>query len=129
MEEVYKETACFTIDKYQLSKLKDDEAFKEFIINDLSDRLADHLVDILSSEGEILVSMSDVCCHDNNDFLTVDYRQYIKWRHLVRCKDCKHYWKNSNDFNDSTVCLASPKDEAFCSEGERKETEDEIQRR
>lgn len=41
---------------------------------------------------------------------------------VVRCKDCKHYWKN-NPSDDIPVCLASPKDDAFCSDGERKEDE------
>lgn len=40
---------------------------------------------------------------------------------VVRCKDCKHYWKNEKD--SVSVCLASPKDDAFCSEGERREDE------
>ena len=38
---------------------------------------------------------------------------------VVRCKDCVHYWKNEAE----TVCLASPRDDAYCSEGERKEDE------
>ena len=42
-----------------------------------------------------------------------------KVQELVRCKDCKHYWKNES--NDVAVCLASSKDDAFCSEGVRKE--------
>lgn len=37
---------------------------------------------------------------------------------VVRCKDCVHYWKNGEDV---AICLASPKDDAFCSEGERRE--------
>lgn len=41
---------------------------------------------------------------------------------VVRCKDCKYYWKNSVT-TDVPMCLASPKDDAFCSEGERKEDE------
>lgn len=41
---------------------------------------------------------------------------------VVRCKDCKHYWKNKPS-DDVPVCLASPKDDAFCSEGERREDE------
>lgn len=41
---------------------------------------------------------------------------------VVRCKDCKHYWKN-NPSDDVPVCLASPRDDAFCSEGERREDE------
>lgn len=46
---------------------------------------------------------------------------------VVRCRDCKYYWKNNSkyksnmeDLDDLMMCLASPKDEAFCSEGERK---------
>lgn len=42
---------------------------------------------------------------------------------VVRCKDCKFYWKNNRD-SDGVVCLAAPKDDAFCSEGERKEDVD-----
>ena len=43
-----------------------------------------------------------------------------------RCKDCKHYWRNWKEGEpeydeDAAVCLASPKDDAFCSEGERNE--------
>ena len=38
---------------------------------------------------------------------------------VVRCKYCEHYWKN-NPSEDVPVCLASPKDDAFCSEGERR---------
>ena len=41
---------------------------------------------------------------------------------VVRCKYCEHYWKN-NPSDDVPVCLASPKDDAFCSEGERSENE------
>lgn len=45
---------------------------------------------------------------------------------VVRCKDCKHYWKNwknaePENEDDLGICLASPKDDAFCSEGERRE--------
>lgn len=39
---------------------------------------------------------------------------------VVRCKDCKFYWKNSVMTN-VPLCLASPKDDAFCSEGKRRE--------
>lgn len=45
---------------------------------------------------------------------------YFSYDEVVRCKDCIHYWKN-NPSADIPVCLASPKAEAFCSEGERRE--------
>ena len=40
---------------------------------------------------------------------------------VVRCKDCKHYWKNNPEA--VAVCLASPHDDAYCSEGERRTDE------
>lgn len=48
---------------------------------------------------------------------------------IVRCKDCKYYWKNGKHksnlefMEDVLMCLASPSDDAFCSEGERKDDE------
>ncbi len=39
---------------------------------------------------------------------------------VVRCKDCKFYWKNSV-MTDVPLCLASPREDAFCSDGERRE--------
>ena len=41
---------------------------------------------------------------------------------VVRCKDCKYYWKNSVMTN-VPLCLASPREDAFCSDGEREEDE------
>lgn len=40
---------------------------------------------------------------------------------VVRCKDCKHYWKNTRESDEVVVCLASAKDDGYCSEGERRE--------
>lgn len=54
---------------------------------------------------------------------------YYSGKELVRCKDCKYYWKNSKyksnmeDMEDVAMCLASPSDDAFCSDGERKDDE------
>lgn len=47
-----------------------------------------------------------------------------RYEKIVRCKDCKFYWKN-NKSEQEPVCLVSPNDDAFCSEGKRKEKEDE----
>lgn len=48
---------------------------------------------------------------------------YYSGKELVRCKDCKYYWKNHKDGDSVPVCLASPSDDAFCSDGERKDDE------
>ncbi len=45
---------------------------------------------------------------------------YFSYTEVVRCKECKHYWKNKPS-DDVPVCLASPREDAYCSEGERRE--------
>lgn len=52
--------------------------------------------------------------------LVVFAKEIRKMPEIVRCKDCKWYWKNSVMTN-APMCLASPKDDAFCSEGVRKD--------
>ena len=44
---------------------------------------------------------------------------------VVKCKECIHYWNNAKNDKATfvTVCLASPKDDAYCSEGERRKDE------
>ena len=71
-------------------------------------------------------------CHEQEDWCDIcDYAYLIDEMkkvptvdavEVVRCKDCKFYWKNSV-MTDVPLCLASPKDDAFCSEGERREDE------
>lgn len=39
---------------------------------------------------------------------------------VVRCKDCKHYWKNVNTPGYSGKCT-TVNDDDFCSHGERKD--------
>ena len=56
-----------------------------------------------------------VLFHDNHG-KDVDFEV----KNLVLCKNCKHYWKNTDD-EEVVVCPASQRDDAFCSEGERKE--------
>lgn len=52
----------------------------------------------------------------------IDEQPTVDAVEVVRCKDCIHYWKNKPS-DDVPVCLASPKDDAFCSEGERREND------
>ncbi len=41
---------------------------------------------------------------------------------VVRCKDCKHYWKNVNTPGFDGKCTTVGDDD-FCSDGERKDNE------
>ena len=56
----------------------------------------------------------------NHTLADIDAQPTVDAVEVVRCKDCIHYWKNETS-DDVAVCLASPKDDAFCSEGERRE--------
>lgn len=58
-----------------------------------------------------------VLFHDNHG-KDVDFEV----KNLVLCKNCKHYWKNNVNYAGNTVevCLVSPRDNAYCSEGKRK---------
>lgn len=42
---------------------------------------------------------------------------------VVRCKDCKHYWKNVNTPGFDGKCTTVGDDD-FCSSGERKDNDD-----
>ena len=71
---------------------------------------------------ELAESLSEDWCKQIDMMPTVDA---VK---VVRCKECIHYWKNWKDGKPDcgdgvAVCLATPKDDAFCSEGERREDE------
>lgn len=66
---------------------------------------------------EIIIKCSDDC-RGRKDIYGYIYINHVQ--EIVRCKDCRHYWKNGDDNSKGAVCLASPKDDAFCSEGERK---------
>lgn len=61
-------------------------------------------------------------CADNRIETWIDEIPTVDAVEVVRCKDCQHYWKN-NPSDDVSVCLASPKDDAFCSEGKKRREE------
>lgn len=116
----YKETAVVSIPKEHFANLREDSGFAEHIVKHISSELAERIMGILEREEEIIVRQSDLRVSEFMPTNSVEYRRQINWIPLVRCKDCKHYWKN-NPSDDIPMCLASPKDDAFCSEGERKE--------
>ena len=51
----------------------------------------------------------------------VDNQETIDAVPVVRCKECKLYWKNHNDWMITLDCLMSRNDDGFCHRGERKD--------
>lgn len=88
---------------------------------------ADNLVEVLDEELEDRVKGETIYTNALKSIFLVGFAKQVindaptvDAEPVVRCKDCVHYWKNETS-NDVAVCLASPKDDAFCSEGERRE--------
>ena len=87
---------------------------------------ADNLVEVLDEELEDRVKGETIYTNALKSIFLVGFAKQVindaptvDAVEVVRCKYCEHYWKN-NPSDDVPVCLASPKDNAFCSEGERR---------
>ena len=106
----------------------DDSGFIKYVTDNLTRDLAESVMAVLDLEGEIILKKPELRVRSVDAYHAVEYREEMVWEPLVRCKDCIHYWKNwrDGDFSsrgddDVAVCLGSPRDDAFCSEGERRE--------
>ena len=77
---------------------------------------------ISTEYGMVNLRDGDTILHLDAEILADIYWRVLdgKLTEVVRCKDCVHYWKNYPT-NEVRVCIASPKADAYCSEGERKE--------
>ena len=125
-----KETTVSLIPRAELAGMERDLSYTDFVVKQLSKRLADRLVQILATEGEVVVSMSDLMVSASVINHAVEYRRQIEWDHLVRCKDCKHahltndksvkYCDNYKDDDDGYITVYFAPDH-YCSYGERKD--------
>ena len=117
------EGKAITYPKEEFILYSKDEGFKSFVMNEMAMGLGKRVMEILSSEKEVRIRLSDLTVREISPLNLIEYRQLVKWAPIVRCKDCKFYWKNMNaDIGEPyfLTCLASPNENAFCSEGERK---------
>lgn len=129
-----KETTAMVVSKDMIEYMKYDKGFADHIVSMLSRELADRLIQILDSEGEVIVKQSDLIVSEVMEWNQVEYRRFLELSHLVRCKDCKHKpsgdGANHNiDFPDDLCpCQCEdfwyswiPTDDWFCGNGERRE--------
>ena len=113
------------VPKEQLAFMKDDKGFTDYLIKDLSQNLFEAVMGELE-KGERIVKLSDLRVSEVLETQMVEYRKYIKFTDLVRCKDCKHRENREWDSPCPCVCADSwyswmPEDDWFCANGERKE--------
>ena len=86
----FTENASLMVDRCVIEKAKNDDGFKNCIANRLSQEIADRLMGVLNSEGEIIVEQSDLRIEDYPPTNSVEYKRQIRWSHIVRCEKCKH---------------------------------------
>ena len=100
-------------------------------------RLKENLTEVIFAklnEGEKIISVSDVQSTRRDDYHTIESRIYININDLVRCKDCRHRYKNMTEDEQNIYDLYgvggdycsiygtdAPTDDDFCSRGEKKD--------
>ena len=91
MGETYKESICRAFPKEAVASKADSDLFLMAIQNHFCRELSDRLMEILKSNGEVAVKLSDIRAFDEHYLNEIHYVQQFKWTPLIRCKDCKHY--------------------------------------
>ena len=130
-------TIARTVPKEDFVFMKDDKRFYDYIIKDITQNLCDAVM-VELEKGEKIVKLSDVRVSELSPNM-VEYRKYIRFTDLVRCKDCKHrpidlggknYGQDlvfpDGDYKCPCRCEDPwyswmPKDDWFCANGERSE--------
>lgn len=129
-------TIARAIPKEALVYMEDDKGFYDCIIKDITRNLCDAVMGELE-KGEKIVKLSDVRVSELFPLNMVEYRKYIRFTDLIRCKDCKHrptMPENSRGVfdlefpDDECPCQCGdpwynrePEDDWFCANGERRE--------
>ena len=86
-----KETCVLLVSKYENEFLADNKGFLDHIIERMSMELARRVMEILNTEGEIIVKQSDLRVSDYMPPDSIEYRKQIVWSKLVQCKYCKYF--------------------------------------
>lgn len=125
--EKYKETCVQMVSKVQLDFVENHPDFIDHIVDYMTKELARRLMDVLSHEGEIIVSDSELRVSEYKPLDSVEYRKQVTWSKLVRCKDCKH-GRPYNHTKEYVSCEVDfdPIDrdsDFFCADGKRREDE------
>ena len=125
MQKPYKETAVENIPKENLAYFNGDgSGYTDFLIKQLSAQLAERIMTVLSHEGEIVASLSDLRVEEYMPTNSIEYRRQINWSPLVRCKDCKHRDPEDHKCDSGEMeragCIFKVGDEYFCAYGERR---------
>ena len=76
---------CCWADKMLLDTYKDE--YLDHIKIEMEAKLADCIFTQIEAKGEKIVSLSDILTRESTDVYGVEYKRYIIFEDLVRCKD------------------------------------------
>ena len=109
---------CYMAEKMLLDMCKDE--YFEHIKNDIKAGLADCIFTQIEDEGEKIVSLSDMKAKEIPNNYCVEYKRYIIFEDLIRCKDCVFFnqYQGKGMFCTRVVGAEYPrKSEDYCSDG------------
>lgn len=138
MDETHKESICRVIPKEDVAFFKTDsntdysDLFLKALQNYFSREISDRLMEILNSNDEVAVKLSDICLSNEHYLNEVRYVQQFKWTPLIRCKNCKHWdtaWQTrfGPDYHYCPMIDGIRKGDFYCGDAEPKENENEIE--
>lgn len=115
--------------------------YVEFLKTELSKRIAEGVVDILSREPSVAITKQDLTSFPDFNRNEANYKASIEWKPLVKCKECIHRPKKpypgASRFNlqfpdgacpyycDDGYYCEYPPDDFFCANGEREKKANE----
>ena len=117
MMKEHKESSVYMMPKEHIEYLKEDKGLFEHITYNLSKALADKIIQILDTEGEIAIRKTNLKAEEYQPTNSIEYKSELYWSPMVRCKNCTYFgelcWCNYFNFgvdkND------------YCPRGERRE--------
>lgn len=99
--------------------------YMDFICHDMKEQISNKILDIVSDGNEYAIKLlPEQRIKNSNMLLSVEIRQGISVKELVRCKDCK-YWNECGFGMRDDQCHCSYIDcwvnaDFFCAKGERR---------
>ncbi len=124
MSETYEEKVCRVFPKETVASLKtDSDLFLTAIQNSFYSELSYRLMEVLKSNGEVVVKLSDIRSFDEPCLNEVHYVQNFKWAPLIRCKNCKFYIPMNRETKTGICNLAMHQnfgDDWFCAGADKK---------
>lgn len=93
----------------------------DFLLRNMKEQISNGILDIVSDGNEYVIKMLPEQRIEKTDMLSVEIRQGISVKELVRCEKCKHHEVFKNRVNGWCNKHERPTDVTyFCADGERR---------